>query len=118
MHFYRIPPKFAGRVVNIHPALIPAFSGKGYYGSRVHTAAIEFGVKISGCTVHFADNVYDHGPIVLQRAVPVLEGDSADELAARVFEEEKVALPEALRLIAGKRVKVVGNRTEIVPEKK
>ena len=72
-----VPDDFAGRVMNIHPALIPAFCGKGFYGHRVHEAALEMGVKVSGCTVHFADNVYDHGPIILQRVVPVLDDDTA-----------------------------------------
>src|SRR5690606_25542713 len=98
-----IPNDFENRVLNIHPSLIPAFCGKGMYGLRVHQAAIDFGVRISGCTVHFVDNEYDHGPIVLQRACEVLETDSAEELQARVFALECVALPDAIRLIAAKR---------------
>ena len=83
-----IPEDFHHRVLNIHPALIPAFCGKGYYGHRVHEAVLAYGAKVSGCTVHFADNLYDHGPIIVQKAVPVLEGDSPESLAARVFEAE------------------------------
>ena len=94
-----IPPAWKGRVLNIHPALLPAFCGKGFYGDRVHEAAIEAGVKVTGCTVHFCDDEYDHGPIVLQRACPVGDDDDAHALAARVFEEEKRALPEALRRV-------------------
>jgi phosphoribosylglycinamide formyltransferase-1 len=95
-----IPNDFENRVVNIHPSLIPAFCGKGMYGLRVHQAAIDFGVKISGCTVHFVDNQYDHGPILLQRACEVLEGDTAETLQKRVFELECEALPEAIARIA------------------
>ncbi len=95
-----IPEDFENRVVNIHPSLIPAFCGQGMYGLRVHQAAIDFGVKISGCTVHFVDNQYDHGPILLQRACKVLEGDTAETLQKRVFELECEALPEAIARIA------------------
>jgi phosphoribosylglycinamide formyltransferase-1 len=95
-----IPVDFENRVVNIHPSLIPAFCGKGMYGLHVHQAAIDFGVKISGCTVHFVDNQYDHGPILLQRACEVLEGDTAETLQKRVFELECQALPEAIAQIA------------------
>ncbi len=109
-----VPDNFAGRVMNIHPSLIPAFCGKGFYGHRVHEAALEAGVKVSGCTVHFADNVYDHGPIILQRVVPVLDDDTADALAARVFEQECEAYPEAIRLFAEGRLRVEGRRVRIV----
>ena len=95
-----IPEDFENKVINIHPSLIPAFSGKGMYGLRVHQAAIEFGVKVSGCTVHFVDNEYDHGPILLQRTCAVLEGDTAETLQRRIFELECAALPEAIRGIA------------------
>jgi phosphoribosylglycinamide formyltransferase 1 len=108
-----IPADFAGRVTNIHPALIPAFCGKGFYGHRVHEAVLEYGVKLSGCTVHFADNEYDHGPVILQRAVPVLDDDTPDSLAARVFEAECEAYPEAIGLIAEGRVEIVGRRVRI-----
>ena len=81
----QIPDDFAGRVMNIHPALIPAFCGKGFHGRHVHEAVLASGVRVSGCTVHFADNEYDHGPIILQRVVPVLD-DTPDSLASRVFE--------------------------------
>jgi phosphoribosylglycinamide formyltransferase 1 len=110
-----IPPDFENRVVNIHPALIPSFCGKGFYGHRVHEAVLEYGAKLSGCTVHFVDNRYDHGPILLQRAVPVLDDDTPDSLAARVFEAECAAYPEALRLIAAGRVQINGRQVRVRP---
>ena len=94
-----IPSDFDRKVINIHPSLIPAFCGKGMYGLHVHEAAIRFGVKISGCTVHFVDNEYDHGPILLQKACPVLESDTAEALQKRVFGLECEALPEAIQAI-------------------
>ena len=95
-----VPDDFAGRVVNIHPALIPAFCGPGMYGHRVHQAVLDAGVKVTGCTVHFVDNQYDHGPIIWQQPVPVFADDTADTLAARVFEAEKEAYPHVLKLLA------------------
>ncbi len=109
-----IPEDYQLRVMNIHPALIPAFCGKGFYGHHVHEAVLEAGVKITGCTVHFADNEYDHGPIILQRAVPVLDDDTPETLAQRVFAEERIAYPEAIRLFAEKRLQVVGRRVRIL----
>ena len=100
LKFVTIPADFEWRVVNIHPALVPAFCGKGFYGRHVHQAVLDYGAKLSGCTVHFVDNQYDHGPIILQRAVPVLDGDTPGTLAARVFEAECEAYPEALRWLA------------------
>ncbi|MDG2380399.1 MAG: phosphoribosylglycinamide formyltransferase [Pirellulaceae bacterium] len=108
-----IPPEFEGRVLNIHPSLIPAFCGQGYYGQRVHTAVLEHGAKVTGCTVHFVDNQYDHGPIVLQRAVEVKEDDTPSSLAARVFEEECQAYPEAIRLFAQGRLRIDGSRVVV-----
>ena len=95
-----IPPDFQGRVLNVHPSLIPAFAGPGFYGARVHSAALERGVRLSGCTVHFVDDEYDHGPILVQRSVPVEPGDTPETLAARVFEAECLAYPAAIRLLA------------------
>jgi formyltetrahydrofolate-dependent phosphoribosylglycinamide formyltransferase len=112
LKFVTIPPDFEWRVVNIHPALIPAFSGHGFYGHRVHQAVLDYGAKISGCTVHFVDNQYDHGPIILQRAVDVHPGDTAESLAARVFKAECEAYPEALRRIASGRLRADGRRVE------
>ena len=110
-----IPPELAGRVMNIHPALIPAFCGKGQYGHLVHEAAIACGVRVSGCTVHFADNVYDHGPIIVQKTVPVLDDDTPDSLAERVFAQECEAYPEAIRLFGEGRLRIEGRRVRILP---
>ena len=95
-----IPEDFRDRVINIHPSLLPSFGGSGMYGQRVHQAALDRGVKVSGCTVHYVDNHYDNGPILLQRTCEVREDDTADTLAARVFEQECRALPEAIGKIA------------------
>jgi phosphoribosylglycinamide formyltransferase-1 len=110
-----IPPDFENRVINIHPALIPAFCGQGMYGLKVHQAVLDFGAKITGCTVHFVDNQYDHGPIILQRAVDVREGDTPESLQARVFAAECQAYPQALRLLAGGCVRVAGRRVRVDP---
>jgi len=106
---------FRNRIINIHPALIPAFSGRGFYGSRVHQAAIDRGVKVSGCTVHFVDEQYDHGPILLQRTVAVQEDFDAETLAAAVFAAELEALPEAINLIADRRVQIEDRRVRVLP---
>lgn len=95
-----IPPDFENRVINIHPALIPSFCGQGMYGHHVHEAVLAACAKESGCTVHFVDNEYDHGPVILQRSVPVLTTDTPETLAARVFQAECEALPEAIRQLA------------------
>jgi formyltetrahydrofolate-dependent phosphoribosylglycinamide formyltransferase len=110
-----IPPKYAGRVMNIHPALLPSFGGKGMYGRRVHEAVIAHGCKVSGCTVHLVDATYDTGPIILQRTCPVLDDDTPETLAHRVFEEEKVAYPEAIRLFQEGWLVVEGRRVRIQP---
>jgi phosphoribosylglycinamide formyltransferase-1 len=109
-----IPPDYAGRVINIHPSLIPAFCGKGFHGAAVHQAVLEVGAKVSGCTVHFADMTYDTGPIILQRTVPVLDSDTPETLAGRVFEAECQALPEAIALYAAGRLKVEGRRVRVL----
>ena len=92
-----IPEDFRGRVINIHPSLLPAFGGKGFYGSRVHKAVLERGCQVTGCTVHLVDEVYDNGPILLQRWCAVEPDDTVDTLSARVFEVERAALPEGIR---------------------
>jgi phosphoribosylglycinamide formyltransferase-1 len=107
--------KFDGRTLNVHPALIPAFCGKGFYGHRVHEAVLEAGVKLTGATVHFVDGEYDHGPIVLQEAVPVEEGDTPDSLAARVQAAERRLIPAAVRLFAAGRLQLDGRRVRITP---
>jgi phosphoribosylglycinamide formyltransferase 1 len=109
-----IPPEYKGRVLNVHPSLIPAFSGEGYYGSRVHKAVLEYGAKFSGCTVHFAEDAYDNGPIIVQRVVPVQDDDTPETLAARVFQEECKALPEAITVYAQGRLRFDGRRVRIV----
>jgi phosphoribosylglycinamide formyltransferase 1 len=111
----KIPPEYKGRVINIHPSLIPAFCGKGYYGSKVHEAVLAMGAKVTGCTIHFADDEYDNGPIIVQRPVPVQEDDTLEALAARVFKEECKALPEAITLYAEGRLKLEGRRVRVAP---
>ncbi len=106
MCYYGLPPELEGKTLNIHPALIPAFCGKGMYGHRVHEAVVEAGVKVSGCTVHFVNNEYDAGPIILQRTCPVYASDTADDVAERVGLEERKAYPEAVRLFAAGRLRI------------
>jgi formyltetrahydrofolate-dependent phosphoribosylglycinamide formyltransferase len=108
--------RYAGRVMNIHPALIPAFCGAGFYGRKVHQAVLDSGVRISGCTVHFADDQYDHGPIILQGTVPVLDDDTPETLAARVHTLENELYPEAIRLWAEGRLQIAGRRVRIQPQ--
>lgn len=100
LHLLTIPPDFRRKVVNIHPSLLPAFGGRGMYGRHVHEAVLTAGVPESGCTVHYADDTYDTGPIILQRQVPVRPDDTPDTLAARVFEAECEAYPEAIRQLS------------------
>jgi formyltetrahydrofolate-dependent phosphoribosylglycinamide formyltransferase len=106
---------FAGRMLNIHPALLPSFCGKGMYGRRVHEAVIEYGARISGATIHLVDEEYDHGPIVLQRAVFVRPDDSAETLEKRVHEIEYELYVAAVRLFAQDRVRIEGRRVTILP---
>jgi len=114
MCLIQFPERLDGRVMNIHPALIPAFCGKGMYGHHVHEAVVEYGAKVSGCTVHFANNAYDEGPIIVQKTVPVHEGDTPDALAARVFQMECEAYPEAIRLFGEGRLQIDGRRVHIL----
>jgi phosphoribosylglycinamide formyltransferase 1 len=109
-----VPDRYLGRMMNIHPALLPSFGGKGMWGHHVHHAVIEHGCKVSGCTVHFVDNTYDTGPIILQRTCAVLDDDTPDTLARRVFDQELLAYPEAVRLFAEGRLKVEGRRVRVV----
>ena len=113
-----LPERYAGKVMNIHPALLPAFGGKGLYGHFVHEAVLARGCKVTGCTVHFVNNVYDDGPIILQQTCPVEEGDTPDALADRVQAEERVAYPEAIRLFAEGRLRVDGRWVRILPKAK
>ncbi len=111
LNLLQIPDEYHCRVLNIHPSLIPAFCGKGMFGHHVHEAVVNRGAKVSGCTVHFADNEYDHGPIILQRTVAVPDSATPNDVASLVFEEEKIAYPEAIRRVASGRLKVDGRRT-------
>lgn len=114
-----IPPrlieKYHNRIINIHPSLIPSFCGKGYYGLTVHEKALERGVKVTGATVHFVDEVLDNGPILLQKAVEVQDGDTPEILQRRVMEQaEWVILPRAIDLIANGRVVIENNKARIL----
>jgi phosphoribosylglycinamide formyltransferase-1 len=110
LNLLTIPPRYDGRIMNIHPSLLPSFGGKGMYGHKVHQAVIDYGCKVSGCTVHFVDAHYDSGPVILQRTCRVLETDTADDVARRVFEEEKIAFPEGIRLFQQGRLRLEGRR--------
>ena len=106
---------FNGRAMNTHPALIPAFSGHGFYGERVHRAVLEYGAKVTGATIHYCDEQYDSGPIILQRAIDVREDDTAESLARRVAEVERELYPQAIQLHAQGRLKIEGRRVRILP---
>jgi formyltetrahydrofolate-dependent phosphoribosylglycinamide formyltransferase len=108
-----IVEQYRHRILNIHPGLLPSFAGKGMFGLHVHQAVLDYGAKITGCTVHLIDEEYDTGPIILQKSVPVHEGDTAETLAARVIVAEHQAYPEALRLMAEGRVSVDGRIVHI-----
>lgn len=113
MSLLEVPGDFVNKIVNVHPALIPAFCGKGMYGHHVHEAVLEYGCKVSGATVHFVDDHYDHGPIILQGAAPVREDDTPDTLAERVQAREREIYAEAIQLIAEGRVRVEGRKVHI-----
>lgn len=113
-----VPADFTGRVVNIHPSLLPAFGGHGMYGDRVHAAVIERGCKVTGVTVHFVDNEYDAGPIIWQTPVPVFEDDTPHTLADRVFEAELEAYPHVLKMLATGRVTLEGGRVRTAKAKR
>jgi phosphoribosylglycinamide formyltransferase-1 len=105
---------FSGRILNLHAALLPCFGGQGFYGRRVHEAVLASGTRFSGATVHFVDELYDHGPILVQAVVPVEDDDTPETLAARVLEQEHRLYPEALRLLAEGRLEVKGRRVRIL----
>lgn len=116
-----IPPEiveeFPNKIINIHPSLIPSFCGTGFYGLKVHEKALERGVKVSGATVHFVDSGTDTGPIILQKAVEVQEGDTPEVLQRRIMEQaEWKIMPRAIDLIAHGRVRVDGRKVSILPE--
>ncbi|MBW9155013.1 phosphoribosylglycinamide formyltransferase [Clostridium tagluense] len=102
--------KFKNKIINIHPALIPCFCGPGMYGIKVHEKAIEYGVKVSGCSVHFVDAGTDSGPIIIQKVVQVYDKDTAIDLQKRVLEQEHIALSEAIKYISEKTIKIVGRK--------
>lgn len=105
---------FSNRIINIHPSLIPAFCGSGMYGLKVHEAAIEKGVKYSGCTVHFVNNEVDGGAIILQEVVPVNFEDSAEDLQKRILEKEHILLPKAIKLISENKVEIIDRKVKIL----
>ena len=110
-----ITQKYSNRIINVHPSLIPAFCGKGFYGLKVHESVIDRGVKVTGATVHFVDEGTDTGPIILQKAVDVLPEDTPESLQLRVMEEaEWIILPEAINLIASKKIAIIGGKTKIL----
>lgn len=115
---FELRGRYNGRCINVHPALIPAFSGQGFYGQRVHEAVLETGARLTGATVHFVDAEYDRGPIILQEAVPVHDDDTPQSLAARVQAVERRLVPEAIRLIAAGRLVIDGRRVRIKPGRK
>lgn len=106
--------KYKNKITNIHPALLPSFGGKGFYGKKVHEAVLETGCKVSGVTIHLVSEAYDRGPIISQLTVPVLEDDNPESLAARVLKVEHQIYPEALQLFAEGRVKVTNNIAKII----
>jgi formyltetrahydrofolate-dependent phosphoribosylglycinamide formyltransferase len=108
-----VPDDFRHRILNVHPALLPAFGGKGCYGHYAHEKVLEHGCKVSGCTVHFVDEEYDHGPIVMQRCVPVMDDDTPDTLAERVQAAEREVYPQAIRAFAEGRLTVENGRVRV-----
>jgi phosphoribosylglycinamide formyltransferase 1 len=110
-----VPSDFEGRIVNIHPSLLPLFGGKGYYGDRIQQAVLDAGMKVAGCTVHFVDNEYDAGPIIAQQCVPVRDDDTVETLARRVFEVELELYPRIIRAILEGRVHLNGRQVRVDP---
>lgn len=113
MSLITVPKEFTNRIINVHPALIPAFSGQGMFGQHVHAAVIQYGAKVAGATVHFVDDAYDHGPIIMQEAIPVHDDDTAETLAERVQALERKLYPKAIQMIAEGRVTVEGRRVRV-----
>ncbi len=117
MCLWHLPERYQNRVMNVHPALLPSFGGKGFYGHHVYDAVLAHGCKVTGATVHFVNNEYDAGPIVLQRAVDVEEDDTSDTLAERVMAAEREIYPQAIELFGQDRLRVEGRRVRILPAK-
>lgn len=105
--------KYKGRIINIHPSLIPAFCGEGFYGQKVHNAVLEYGAKVTGATVHFVDEGADTGPVILQESVPVMEDDTSETLAARVLKVEHKLLPKAVKLYCDGKLNIEGRKVRI-----
>lgn len=114
MSLLPIPEAYHGRIMNVHPALIPAFSGQGMYGERVHQAVLDYGVKVTGVTVHFVNDEYDRGPVIAQSTVAVEEDDTVETLAARVQEEERDLYPKAIQLFAEGRLRIEDGHVRIL----
>ncbi|MHC4070145.1 MAG: phosphoribosylglycinamide formyltransferase [Planctomycetota bacterium] len=114
---WKIPDRYENRVMNIHPALLPSFGGQGMWGHHVHQAVINAGCKVTGCTVHFCTNDYDKGPIIVQKCCPVQENDTPDLLAKRVFEQECLAYPQAIKLFAEDRLTIRDGKAKILDSK-
>ena len=115
LSLWRVPSDWKGRVLNVHPSLIPAFCGKGFYGDRLHRAVLESGVKVTGCTIHFVDDEYDHGPIVAQAAVVVEDADTPETLAHRVQDAERRIFPACIRLFQEGRLAIEGRHVRVLP---
>ena len=115
LRLWRVPTDLKGRVLNVHPSLLPSFGGRGYYGERVHQAVLASGAKVTGCTVHFVDDEYDHGPIVAQAAVVVEDADTPEALAHRVQDAERRLFPACIRLFAEGRLRIDGRRVRVLP---
>jgi phosphoribosylglycinamide formyltransferase-1 len=113
MSFLAIPPRYENKLVNVHPSLLPAFGGQGCYGMHVHEKVLAYGCKVSGCTVHFVDHEYDHGPIICQRAVEVAPDETPASLAEKVQAAEREVYPEAIARIASGQVRLDGRRVLI-----
>lgn len=109
--------KFHNRIINIHPALIPSFCGKGMYGMHVHQSAIDYGVKVSGCTVHIVESGVDTGPIILQKTVDVLDTDKAEDLQKRILKEEHLAIVAAVKLISENKIEIKERKVLINKER-
>ncbi len=114
MQLLKIPIEFENRVINVHPSLLPAFGGQGMYGHHVHEEVLNYGAKVTGCTVHFVDQEYDHGPVIAQRPVLVQQDDTPETLAARVQQAERELYPEVIQAIAEGRVIVENRRVRIL----
>jgi len=113
MCLYVVPPELDGKVMNVHPALIPAFSGQGMYGDKVHKAVVARGVKLTGCTVHFVTNEYDAGPIIVQSTTPVTSSDTWEDVQGRVQALERSSYPEAVRLFAAGRLRIEEGKVHV-----